>query len=323
MSHGFTIVNLPGLQLVYAGKENPTLPRTPPLPTFRTPNDLAAALDQLRPRGAVAFVPTMGALHDGHLSLIRAAREEATVVVASIFVNPTQFGPNEDLDAYPRDEAGDLAALAAGGCHLAYLPSASVMYPPGDQTRVRPGPLSDVMDGAARPGHFEGVCTVVAKLFGQVRPDIALFGEKDFQQLRIIERMTTDLCLTPRIVGVPTRREADGLAMSSRNRYLDADERARAGALPRALAATQAALLSGVPAGAALTAGREDLTAAGFTVDYLDLRSMDDLVLLPEGKLSASGAETARLFVAARLGTTRLIDNLALTAPPPVALTST
>ena len=296
---------------------------TPPLPTFRTPNDLATALYKLRSRGTVAFVPTMGALHEGHLSLIRAARDEAAMVVASIFVNPTQFGPNEDLDAYPRDEAGDLAALASAGCDLAYLPSAHVMYPPGDQTRVRPGPLGDVMDGAARPGHFEGVCTVVAKLFGQVRPDVALFGEKDYQQLRVITQMTADLCLGPKVSGVPTLREADGLAMSSRNRYLDEEARLRAAALPRTLARTQAALRSGMPARAALSAGRKALEGVGFAVDYLDLRDAENLVSLPDGPVSGEGAVGARLFVAARLGSTRLIDNTALTAPPPASLTST
>ena len=284
--------------------------RTPPPLLARDVQDLRAALAGRA--GPVALVPTMGALHEGHLALVRAAREQAGVVVASIFVNPAQFGPGEDLESYPRDEAGDLEALASVSCDIAYLPTATVMYPPGDQTRVRPGALAQAMDGAARPGHFEGVCTVVAKLFGQVRPDLALFGEKDFQQLAVIRRMREDLHLWPEIVGVPTVREPDGLAMSSRNRYLSASERTLAGVLPRTLRDAARRLLAGVPSEAVLTGGLDALRQAGFVPDYLDLRRADDLTALPAGPVPAAVLEDARLFVAARLGATRLIDNLSL-----------
>ena len=285
-------------------------PPAPAVPVARDEPALRAAL--ARRAGAVALVPTMGALHEGHLRLVETARRHADRVVVSIFVNPTQFGPNEDLDAYPRDEAGDLAALAATGCDLAYLPSVPVMYPPGDQTRVRPGPLASVMDGAARPGHFEGVCTVVAKLFGQVRPDVAVFGEKDYQQLAVIRRMTADLALGPEVVGAPTVREPDGLAMSSRNRYLSAQERAAAGALPRVLDEAASRLRANDPPDAVLGDALRALRAAGFAPDYLDLRRGDDLSCLSGDALTRGELDAARLFVAARLGGTRLIDNLAV-----------
>ena len=289
------------------------MPATPPLPVARRVPELRT---QLAGRdGPVALVPTMGALHAGHLSLVAAAREAvgpAGTVVASIFVNPTQFGAHEDLDAYPRDEAGDLQALASAACDLAYLPDASVMYPPGDQTRVRPGALAQTMDGPARPGHFEGVCTVVAKLFGQARPDVAVFGEKDYQQLLVVRRMSEDLALRPRIIGVPTLREADGLAMSSRNRYLSPDERRAAAALPRVLRGASKALVSGAAIEPVLEEGLAALEAAGFAPDYLEARRGDDLAAL-SGPLGPALPD-ARLFAAARLGGTRLIDNVSVLA---------
>ena len=289
------------------------MPPGPPganITPLRTRAALDKALADHRNSGeTLALVPTMGALHDGHLRLIETARHHAQVVVASIYVNPLQFGPAEDLDAYPRDEAGDLAALASAGCGYAYLPRTGEMYPPGDQTRIHPGPLAEPLDGASRPGHFEGVCTVVAKLFGHVRPDLAVFGEKDFQQLQVIRQMTRDLALAPNIVGVPTVREADGLALSSRNRYLNAAQREAAAALPAILAKVAARILGGVATDTALIQGLDALGAAGFEADYLELRRDDDLSPLPARPLRREEAAGARLFVAARMGRTRLIDN--------------
>ena len=253
--------------------------------------------------GTVAFVPTMGALHAGHMALIAEARERADHIVASIFVNPMQFGANEDLSRYPRQEEADAAMLDAAGVALLWLPNVATMYPPGFATTVSVAGLGDVLDGASRPGHFDGVATVVAKLFGQVRPDIALFGEKDWQQLAVIRRMTTDLDLGVEIVGVPTARELDGLARSSRNVYLSVADREAARAFPQTLQCAATAIAGGGDVLAALDIARSTLAHAGFAVDYVELV---DSALSPIAALPGD----ARLLAAAKIGTTRLIDNV-------------
>jgi pantoate--beta-alanine ligase len=248
-------------------------------------------------------VPTMGALHAGHRALLRYARGLGGAVVASIFVNPLQFGPTEDLDRYPKTFDADLQACAEEGVSLVFAPTAAVMYRAGTQVTVHPGPIGDELEGASRPGHFGGVLTVVAKLFGLVRPDVAVFGEKDYQQLTLIRRMVSDLDLGVRVVGVPTVREPDGLALSSRNSYLSTVERSAAARLSAALRAGVAAAGSG-PA-AVLAVGRAVLAAEpGIELDYLALRAPDLGPPPPAG--------SARLLVAARVGTTRLIDNVPL-----------
>lgn len=254
--------------------------------------------------GPVALVPTMGALHEGHRALVRAARERAATVIVSVFVNPTQFGPGEDFDRYPRTWDADLAALAEAGADVVFHPPVDEVYPPGALgVTVDPGPLGSTLEGAVRPGHFAGVLTVVAKLFGLVRPDLALFGEKDYQQLTIIRAMARELALGVEVVGVPTVREDDGMALSSRNRYLAPDQR-------RAAAAISAALRAGVAAGpegaeAVLAAARAVLGAEpSLLQDYLELTDTD---LGP-----APVAGPARLLVAARAGSTRLLDNVAV-----------
>ncbi len=265
-------------------------------------SDLRRAVAELRGDGAaVALVPTMGALHAGHMALVEAARADGAKVVASIFVNPKQFGPNEDLARYPRPADADTKLLTVHGCDLLWMPGVDEMYPPGFATNVSVSGVSDGLDGAARPGHFDGVATVVAKLFNQVAPDAAYFGEKDFQQLTVIRRMVADLDLGLEIVGVPTVREADGLALSSRNAYLSADERARAVALPRALTAAKRAIEAG-EAGA-IPAAMASLTQAGFAIDYVELVDAASLGAPTAGK-------PRRLLAAARIGATRLIDNL-------------
>jgi pantoate--beta-alanine ligase len=262
--------------------------------------------------GRVALVPTMGALHDGHAALIRRARSETDgPVVVSIFVNPTQFAPGEDFDRYPRTFDADLEVAAAAGADLVFAPSADEVYPGGvgrdDAVTVDPGPLGEVLEGASRPGHFRGVLTVVAKLFGLVRPDLAVFGEKDYQQLVLVRRMVTDLSLGVDVVGEPTRREPDGLALSSRNVYLDADERARATILFRALTAARERASYGLPAArwAAMKVLDED---PDLELDYLAVRGAD-LAAVEDYPAGLEG----RALVAARLGKTRLIDNVALT----------
>lgn len=256
----------------------------------------------------IGFVPTMGALHDGHASLIRRARAEVGdgLVVVSIFVNPLQFGAGEDLDRYPRTLPDDVVLSGDAGADLVFAPTVDEVYPGGDpQVTIDPGPSGQLLEGAVRPGHFRGVLTVVAKLFGLVAPDLAVFGEKDYQQLALIRRMTADLCLGVDVVGAETRREDDGLAMSSRNRYLDADQRQTAVALSRALRAAQHAATDGVAA--AVAAGAEVLAAEpGVEVDYLVLT---DPAL---GKIAdpVTPGTPARVLVAARVGATRLIDNL-------------
>jgi pantoate--beta-alanine ligase len=268
--------------------------------------------------GRVALVPTMGALHEGHAALVRRARQETEgPVVVSVFVNPTQFGPGEDLDRYPRTLDADLELAAAAGADLAFVPSVEEMYPGGVSTAtttavtVDPGPLGGVLEGASRPGHFRGVLTVVAKLFGLVRPDLAVFGEKDYQQLVLVRRMVTDLCLGVEVLGEPTRREADGLALSSRNAYLDPAERARAAVLFRALTAAQERAPYGLPAArwAAMRVLDEDPDLA---LDYLAIRGAD----LAEVEDHPPGV-AGRALVAARFGNTRLIDNVALTLGRP------
>ena len=255
----------------------------------------------------IALVPTMGALHAGHLSLLTQARQSADRVIASIFINPAQFGPNEDLDRYPRDEAGDAAKLTATGCDLLFAPTVAEMYPDGFATTVAVGRLADRLCGAARPGHFDGVATVVTKLLLQVTPDVAWFGEKDWQQLAIIRRLARDLDLTTEIAAGAIIRDCDGLALSSRNVYLSIDERGRALALPQALLSARDRLLTGAPVAATLAAAETALRAAGFgPVDYVALSGADDLE-----PMTAVG-RPARLLAAAWLGGTRLIDNLAV-----------
>jgi pantoate--beta-alanine ligase len=257
----------------------------------------------------IALVPTMGALHEGHLSLVRAARERAEYVVVSVFVNPTQFGPGEDFAAYPRDLEGDLELLGAEGVSLVFAPTTGVMYGPEATVTVDPGPLGDVLEGAIRPTHFRGVCTVVAKLFGIVEPDLAFFGEKDFQQLAIVRTMVRDLDLPVRVVGCPTVREPDGLAMSSRNVYLSSQERAAAAVLYRALRAAETRMLAGErDARTLVEVMRAEIATEPLVVpDYAEVA--DAVTLAP---LDALDGSPARALLAARLGSTRLIDNLAL-----------
>ena len=254
----------------------------------------------------VALVPTMGALHAGHVSLVEIARRQADRVVVSIFVNPTQFAPTEDFSKYPRTFEADLEKLSAIGAEAVYAPPVEAMYPPGAATTVSvAGPATAGLEDVTRPFHFAGVATIVAKLFTQVGPDVAVFGEKDFQQLAVVRRMAADLDLPVEVVGAPTVREADGLAMSSRNVYLSADERATAPALHRILQEAVAALGKGLAAEAALAEARTAIAAAGFDLDYLDLRAADDLGPPRPGV-------PWRLLVAAMLGQTRLIDNIAV-----------
>ena len=255
--------------------------------------------------GRIAFVPTMGALHAGHIALVTEAKKRAEHVVASIFVNPKQFAPTEDLAAYPRRAAKDSAMLYEAGVAVLWMPDVELMYPVGHATNVSVGGVSEGLDGAARPGHFDGVATVVAKLFNQVRPDIALFGEKDFQQLAVIRRMVADLDFPIEIVGVPTEREEDGLALSSRNVYLSDEERQKARALPRALGAAASAIEGGGDVAEALARAQAALVEAGFqSVDYVAL--CDAVTLQPVATLE----RPARLLAAARIGAARLIDNV-------------
>lgn len=275
--------------------------------------ELARTVAELRSRtaewrgsgAAIGLTPTMGALHAGHLALVAAARRECGRVVASIFVNPKQFGPGEDFAAYPRDAAADLDLLGAAGVDLIYLPAVDEIYPPGFATTVTVGDLTEVLCGRHRPGHFAGVATVVAKLLLQTLPDVAYFGEKDYQQLLVIRRLARDLDIPARIAGVATVREADGLALSSRNAYLSPRERRIAPMLARVLRAIAAALVRAPEAAAReLAAGRAALEEAGFAVEYLELRDAGTLA----ARASAAGAP-ARVFAAVRLGKTRLIDN--------------
>ncbi|GAA0734655.1 pantoate--beta-alanine ligase [Sphingomonas japonica] len=274
--------------------------------TFRQLDMLRQGVAALRGEGArIALVPTMGALHAGHLALVEEARRVADQVVVSIFVNPTQFAPGEDFERYPRREAADSRMLADADVAILWMPPTEVMYPPGHATRIAVSGVSSVLDGAHRPGHFDGVATVVAKLLHQVRPDTALFGEKDYQQLCVVRRMVADLDIDVTIRGVTTQRDDDGLALSSRNIYLDDDERVRAVALPRALGVAARAIERGDPPEAALGAARETLTAAGFAIDYVELVDAGTLETFDP-------ARPGRLLAAARMGATRLIDNVAV-----------
>lgn len=273
---------------------------------IRDRSELDIALAELRTDGAtIAMVPTMGALHAGHMALVEEARRRADQVVASIFVNPTQFGANEDLSRYPRREASDAQLLGAAEVAILWAPDVETMYPEGPAATLRAGPAAQGLDGDSRPGHFDGVATVVARLFAQVKPDVAVFGEKDYQQLLVIRQMVTAERLPVEIVGVPTQRDADGLALSSRNIYLTDEERLVARALPRALGEAAQAMIDGGDVAEALAKARERLAAAGFDpIDYVALRDAETFAAMD--RLD----RPARLLAAAKLGNTRLIDNL-------------
>ena len=273
---------------------------------IRDASELRSAVKSLKKDGeTLAFVPTMGALHAGHMALVQEARRRAGRVLASIFVNPLQFGANEDLDRYPRQEQADAAMLQAKGCDLLWLPTTAQLYPDGFATTVSVAGASDRWDGEARPGHFAGVATVVAKLLIAVEPNVALFGEKDFQQLAVIRRMVADLGLPVDVIGVPTVRDADGLALSSRNAYLSPEDRRRALALPAALQEAAERIGGGEKVGPALARAKQALVDAGFLkIDYVAL--VDAATLEP---LDEAGGEM-RLIAAATIGGTRLIDNV-------------
>ena len=273
---------------------------------------LRIVVDDLRQDGPLALVPTMGALHEGHLTLVREAKKLAAHVAVSIFVNPRQFGANEDLASYPRQLERDTELLAGEGVSLIWAPDVDTMYPQGYATNVSVSGVSERLCGEARPGHFDGVATVVCKLFNQVLPDLALFGEKDWQQLAVIRRMARDLDLSrphaAQIVGVPTVREADGLAMSSRNAYLTVQERAAASALPRAMRAAIERVRAGDAAQSSLDALKIALLDAGFaSIDYAEIADAETLA-----SLATLAEQPARLLVAARIGKARLIDNMAV-----------
>lgn len=273
---------------------------------IRDVKSLRDAIFQLRQNDArIALVPTMGALHAGHMALVREALRRADHVVTSIFVNPTQFGPNEDLSRYPRQEAADVALLEAEGCTIVWAPDVLAMYPEGFDTSIKVGKLAERWDGAARPGHFDGVATVVTKLFNQVLPDVALFGEKDWQQLAVIRRTVADLDMTLEIVGVPTQRDEDGLALSSRNAYLNEAERLAAPTLHQAMQEAAAAIVAGREVAEALNEAKKAIVAVGFgPIDYIELVHADTLEPL------SVYASPARMIAAAKLGATRLIDNI-------------
>jgi pantoate--beta-alanine ligase len=273
----------------------------------RNSEELTRAAARMRRAGKLALVPTMGALHAGHMALIEEAQRRADRIAASIFVNPLQFAAGEDLGRYPRREAEDAEILEKAGCDLVWLPSLDDIYPEGFATRVNVGGVSDRWEGEIRPGHFDGVATVVAKLLLSVRPDVALFGEKDFQQLAVIRRMVADLNIPVEIVAVPTVREADGLALSSRNAYLSDEERRQALALPRALEAARAAIVGGTSVADALDGAKKSVRDGGFSrVDYFALVDAETLepIAVPQGEM--------RLIAAAVIGSTRLIDNMSV-----------
>jgi pantoate--beta-alanine ligase len=282
-----------------------------PFEVFRDPAAMRARVEDLRRDGRrVAVVPTMGALHEGHLALVRHARARADVVILTIFVNPTQFGPNEDLSRYPRDEEGDLAKARPAGIDLAFCPPPEAMYRPGAQTFVEVRELQKPLCGASRPGHFAGVATVVSKLFHITKPHVAVFGEKDYQQLAIIRRMVRDLDFDVAIESVPIVREADGLALSSRNAYLSPEQRVAALSLSRGLAAAEAAFVAGErDTTALLAAARAPIEAESLArIDYVELRDADELTDIVRVERKAV------LAIAAFVGTTRLIDNRVLSA---------
>ena len=275
---------------------------------FRDSDSLRRAVAQWRASGErIALIPTMGALHAGHISLVQAARQQARRTIVSIFVNPTQFAPNEDFSAYPRTFDADLAKLAAAGADGCFAPQAGAIYPEGFSTKVIPGgPALAGLEDRFRPDHFPGVALVVAKLLNQAQADCAFFGEKDFQQLAVIRRMAADLDIPTRILGVETLREADGLAMSSRNIYLSAEERARAPLLAKVLRETAAAIRSGGALAEAVAQAAARVSAAGFALDYFEARHAESLA-----PIASPDEGPVRLLVAARLGKTRLIDNMA------------
>lgn len=284
-------------------RDETTLPRI-----LRSVSGMQGASAAWRKDGLqIALVPTMGSVHEGHLDLVRAAAGMADRVIVSIFVNPTQFAPTEDFAAYPRDEESDLAKLASLGVDAVFAPAVSDMYPDGFATRVTVDGPAEGLESDARPHFFGGVATVVAKLFIACAPDVALFGEKDYQQLLVVRRMAADLGLPVTVVGLPTIRAEDGLALSSRNLYLSFEDRAVAPRLHAALQAAAAAIREGSPAADALAAARRDLEAAGFVVDYVALRNAGTLA-----EVIDVGSEPLRLLAAARLGRTRLIDNIAV-----------
>jgi len=277
--------------------------------TLRTLPALKRTIAELRARRkTIALVPTMGALHAGHLSLVRIAQRKADCVIVSIFVNPAQFAPHEDLATYPRTLSADLAALVKINADFVWAPALETMYPRGFAAQIVPGgPAKAGLDDAFRPHFFAGVATVVAKLLIQCEPDIAVFGEKDYQQIKVVTGLARDLSLPTRIVGGPIVREPDGLAMSSRNRYLSPSERAAAPALYRVLRECAAAITAGKPIADILKRGREAIVNAGFALDYLEARNAKTLA-----PLGSTKAQPIRLLVAARIGKTRLIDNLAV-----------
>ena len=280
---------------------------------FSQAGELRRYVAEKRKQGQrIALVPTMGNLHEGHYSLIEIARQHADVVIASVFVNPTQFGPNEDFVCYPRTAEADIAGLDAHACDVLFLPTVQGMYPSGVQDSVRfvVPTFGDVLEGAIRPGHFDGVASVVARLFNVVRPDVAVFGQKDYQQMLVIQRLTHDLGYPIEIVGAPIVREANGLAMSSRNQYLSAQQREQAGVIQRTLQWMREQICAGDRTFAAIeTQAQAQLEQAGLIPDYAVVRRADDL-------MEPVGGESARLIglIAARLGSTRLIDNLLLDA---------
>ncbi|MBR9805926.1 MAG: pantoate--beta-alanine ligase [Alphaproteobacteria bacterium] len=282
-------------------------------PAVRTRADLQSQIREWRQAGeTIGFVPTMGALHSGHLSLVRIAKKNATKVIASIFVNPTQFAPGEDFDTYPRDESADRAKLDSAGCDLVYLPTVEEMYPDGTKTNVRVEEMSDLLDGIYRPHFFYGVATVVARLFLHTQPDVAVFGEKDYQQLQIIRRMVRDLGFPIEIIGGETARDADGLAQSSRNLYLTPEERRIAPAMQAALHRASVRLSLGTLPSVALEEARTLIMTAGFTeMNYVSLVDPATLEDLPDAPLPQG--TVARLLAAAWLGKTRLIDNISVT----------
>jgi pantoate--beta-alanine ligase len=283
----------------------------PDVPIVRSVSGLRDRIAHWRSDGArIALVPTMGALHDGHVSLVEMALHRADRVVVSIFVNPKQFGPREDFSRYPRQEAEDAHTLARARAHLIFAPTVEEMYPHGFATNVSVAGVSEGLCGGARPGHFDGVATVVTKLLLQALPDVAIFGEKDYQQLQVIRRFARDLDIPVEILGAPTVREPDGVALSSRNAYLDPDQRRIAAHIPRVLQAVVDAAEAGDPLDAILAEGIRALEEAGFdTVEYLEIRDADSL--RPVEKI----VRPARALVAARLGQTRLIDNMAIREP--------
>lgn len=280
--------------------------------TVRTVADLRRIIYRWRGDGlSVALVPTMGALHAGHLSLVAKALQQCDRVCVTLFVNPTQFGPNEDFQSYPRDENADAAMLSDAGAHLLYAPDVDEMYPDGTATQVEVGALGDVLEGASRPGHFSGVATIVSKLLLQAMPDKAYFGEKDFQQLLVIRQLVRDLVIAVEIVGVAILREADGLAMSSRNAYLSDDERRAAPALNAALVDVAEGFGSGGVVGELVAKAKADLLAAGFlSVDYIAIADSETLEPLEMYDPACGG----RVLTAAKLGRARLIDNIPLNA---------